>query len=205
MPDSTNGRLSPLRRGQPGSCTVLPCLWSSARGPCSCARDAEDGDDRLHRRHRLDAARRETRRGDLPARHLALLHRGQPRPRTSRRNGREVHRRRSHGGVRDPGRPRGRRAARGSRRRRDAGGAGRPERAATRGVRDRARHEDRHQHGRGDRRRSVRRSRIRHRGRGRSGAAPGGSGQPRRDPDRRHDAPARARTPCSPSPSSRST
>ena len=58
---------------------------------------------------------------------LALLHRGQPRARAPRGHGREVHRRRGHGRLRDPGRARGRRAAGRSRRRRDAGGARRAE------------------------------------------------------------------------------
>ncbi len=68
----------------------------------------------------LDRARRVDRSGGAPRAHAPLLRRPARDRRAARRRRREVRRRRGHGGLRDPGRARGRRAPRRPCRGRDA-------------------------------------------------------------------------------------
>ena len=96
-------------------------------------REPQDRDDRLRRSEAHDglAARPASPEAlrDVMSRYFDAM---RPDPRTPRRHGREVHRRRGHGGLRPAGAPRGRRPARGPGRRRHAG---RARRASTRSSR----------------------------------------------------------------------
>ena len=85
-------------------------------------RDAKDRDDPVRRRRRLDRDRRATRSRDAPSSDRTATSLGHPPDhRGARRDRREVHRRRGHGRLRDPGRARGRRPARGPCRRSRSG------------------------------------------------------------------------------------
>ena len=87
----------------------------AATGSAAGARGAQDGDHRLLRPEGLHRARRAPRcRGDARGQGALLPGHGR-RDRPPRRQDREVHRRRDHGGVRPAARARGRRVARGAR------------------------------------------------------------------------------------------
>ena len=161
------------------------CSACGTRSDCARVgtRAAEGGHDPLLRPRRVDGARRIHRPGGATRAHAPLL-RGSPRDRRAARRCRgEIRRRRGHGGLRDPGRARGRRAARRTRRRGDA----RFYRRA------RARGANRRRHRRGRRRRRRRDARHRRRGERRRPARAGG--RRRRVADRGADACCSSATP----------
>ena len=185
--DFDRDRLSELRARERRRREVLLRVRRETR----CARRDPRGTQDRHRGvlrcDRVDRPRR-TARSRVPAhRDVALLRADAGRARVPRRHRREVHRRRRDGGVRDPGRPRGRRRPGGSGGARDAGRPRRAERRPrTRVVRDAA-DADRRQHRPRRGRRSERGSGARHRRRGQHRRTPGAGGRARRDPDRRGD------------------
>ena len=135
--DRGGGRLSELRRGEPGQVptlrvcgtaarraiaaglreqTAIRCAVWGARPAAHAPRGAQDGHHRLLGPQGLDRARRVARsrgaaRGQGPATSTSMA----ARARAPRRHDREVHRRRDHGGVRAPEAARGRRAPGGPR------------------------------------------------------------------------------------------
>ncbi len=132
-----------LRAREPGRGALLQCVRTRRCRAGAGARAAQGRHRPLLRPRRLDGARRVDRPRGAARAHAPLL-RGSPHdPRASRRDGREVRRRRGHGGLRDPDLTRGRRAPRGPRR---VGDARSDRRARARGA-------DRRQHRRGRRRR----------------------------------------------------
>ena len=144
-------RLSGMRRRRRAGCALLRGLRREARGPeLDAARDPQGRHGAVRRRDRQSTALGEQLD---PEALRALMNRYFARMRVvieaPRRDGREVHRRRGDGGVRDPPGPRGRRPARGPGRGRDPGRPRGDERGARGGARDRDPLPDRGQHGRG--------------------------------------------------------
>jgi len=187
--DSYRGGLSKLRSREPGRGPVLRRVRRPARGRAR-ARVSQDGDRPLLRRHRLDRARRADRPREPAQRDGPLLRDCEGGDRAARRHGREVHRGRRHGGLRRPGRPRGRCAPRRARRCRPAQRARPAERGSRAQVPDPPAATDRGQHGPG---RHRDRGTARHRRRRQRRGSTRASGPARRDPARRGDAAARAR------------
>ena len=142
--------LSQLRRGKPGTVSALRLLRHGApEGGRAAAGDPQDRHDRLLRPQGVDGPRRAARLGVPAGADEPLLRGDAGRPRAARRHGREVHRRRDHGRLRPPARPRGRRAPRRAGGRRDAAHARRPERGARARMGREPRHPDRREHRRG--------------------------------------------------------
>ena len=146
---------------EPGGLRVLSGVLDAALPRRPRSRGPQDRLHRVLRRDRLDRAGRAARSRVDAGRAIAVLRRDARGDRAARRDGREVHRRRRHGGVRHPGAARGRRPPGGARR----GGHARRARGAEQGARARpGRHDPdahRRQHGRGRRGRSRRRERVR--------------------------------------------
>ena len=124
-----HGRVPQVWAGRRGGGQVLLRLRVVAGGPRR-GRPARPQDRHacVRRRQRLHRARRPPGPRGPAARDDAVLRRDARRHRAPRRDRREVHRRRGHGGVRRARPARGRRRARRARRARDARGARRPQR-----------------------------------------------------------------------------
>ena len=125
-----DGQVPQLRRRESGQVPALRLLRHAAgagRGGAAAAGTAQDRHAALHRPEGLDRPRRDARqRGD--ARGQGALLRGDVRrDRAARRQDREVHRRRDHGGVRAAAFARGRRVAGGAGRCRHAEDPGKAE------------------------------------------------------------------------------
>ena len=159
-----------MRRGEPGTCALLPRLRPVARARGAGRRGAQGRLGALRRPGRLHESLRQSRsRGRT--RHASPVPRAREgRHRALRRHRREVHRRRRDGGVRRARRTRGRRGARGSLGSPDPRDDRRASRGGSRHRGARGRH-----HGRGRRRaRSAPRARRgpRHRRRREHGCPP---------------------------------
>ena len=177
-----------LRRGVAAGPSVLRRLWREARRlGRAIARGAQAGHGPVRRR---DRARPPSASASIPRRCGALMSRYFATMRgvieAPRRDGREVHRRRGDGRVRDPDRPRGRRPAGGPGRGRDPGRL-----AALNAELRRAGHRDplphRRQHRRGRRRRPGGGPDPGHRRHGQHRGPAGAGGAARRDPARPAD------------------
>src|SRR6266545_5485125 len=103
--------LPQLRTREPGRIRVLRPLRRRPRSGLRRARGAKDRDRAVRGRRRLDLPRRVARSRACARTDGPLVRAGPPDDRGPRRDGREVRRRCSDGGVRGTGRPRGRRAA----------------------------------------------------------------------------------------------
>ena len=118
------------RRTPSGRCSVSAAGPRSPSKPSPPERAARSSPS-CSRRHGLDRARRAARPRVAPQRQGRYFDAMQAVDRAARGGGREVHRRRGHGGVRHPAAARGRRDARRSRGRRDARGSRGAERASS--------------------------------------------------------------------------
>ena len=148
-------------------------IWACRRSPATGV--PQDRDDRLLRPQGLHSHGREARFGVAPRGDDALLRLDERRARATRRRGREVHRRRDHGGLRASEAARGRRVTCGSCCCRHAARASGAERRARAPLGREADGSNRRQHGRGRRRRSDVGPASRHRGRRERGCTPGAS------------------------------
>ena len=186
--DSPRADVRPVRAGESRRVRVLPRVRGSSRGRAR-TRGAEGRHGAVLRPDGVDGDRGANRSGGASRAHEPVLRDGAHRARAPRRHGREVRRRRGDGGVRDPGRERGRCVAR----------RARSGRAARRRPRARPRGADRRQH---RRRRRGRGRHARHRRRGERRRAARAGGRSGRDPARRGHASASfgtqsAASPCS--------
>ena len=145
--DSPHEGVRGVRRREPRDRPVLPRVRHPARGGPAAAGDTKGRDNRVLRPQGLDQPRRGARFRGASRGDDALLRRDARRARAARRRDREVHRRRGHGGLRAPTTPRGRRAARRSGCRGDAGGARAHQRRPPAPLRRAAGEPDRRQHG----------------------------------------------------------
>ena len=117
--DSLGWPLAPLA-GRISPASFLSALLRRRIGRGSLARAAQGRHGALLRCDRFDGARREARPGGAQGAACPVLRAYEGDRGAARRLGGEVHRRRRHGRLRRPGRPRGRRAQGCARRRGDA-------------------------------------------------------------------------------------
>ena len=188
---SVHGRLPQLRRGESRPFPALRLLRDAARGRTAAAGGAEDGHRRLLRPEGVDDPRRAARLGIAARGDDALLRGDARRARGARRPGREVHRRRRHGRLRDAEDPRGRRTPRRARGGRDEAAARRPERRARDPLGRHAREPHRREYGGGRGRRPDRRPAAGGRGHGQRRGPTRAGGDGERGARRRADIPAR--------------
>ena len=123
---SRHVRVPLLRCGTTAQGEVLPGVRHQGPSPGSRDRATEGRDGPVQRRGRIDGDGRALRSGSRSRRDGPLLRGHESGHRTARRHRREVHRRRGHGGVRDPAAARGRCAACRASSGRDADRARRP-------------------------------------------------------------------------------
>jgi hypothetical protein len=151
--DSRRARVPPVWGGQLRPSTLLPGVRDAARTGGCRPRGPQDRHRPVLRRRRINLARRAPRPRVAPPDDGPVLRFDAGGARTPWRHGREVHRRRDHGGVRHPSPPRGRRFPSGPGGHRDAGTSLEAERRCPRGARgrDRGANGDPHRRGSGRR------------------------------------------------------
>ncbi len=181
-----------MRQAERRRRALLQLVWRHASGSRSRRpRGQEDRHDPLLRRRRIDDTRGSNRSRDHTSRHDAVRRSDGGGRASTRRNGREVPRRRGDGRLRSPDGTRGRCASSSARSDGDETSPRRPERGAARGLGCRADLPDRHQHGGGRGRRSRNARDVRHRRRGEPRKAARAGRRARDDPDRHDHVPAR--------------